>query len=115
MEYAIALEAPADVLEQLKKQTSLPDLQWSEPIVIDSVADALDSPIGGEDIRQALQMAIIVFKTGAAAAAFAQAVYELARARKAARIIVKNPSSGTSKGVITSSSSDTQVRDLISR
>lgn len=115
METAVALEAPADFLNDLKSRTSRSDIEWSEPIVISSEADALESPIGGEEVRQVLEMTIILFKTGAAALAFAKAAYELAHLRKTDVATVKDPSTGKPKGTITNSSSDTEVRDLITR
>jgi hypothetical protein len=112
METMVALVAPAETLRRLQEQVSGPDFEWSEPTSLTSVADVLDSPIGGEEIRQGLEMAILIFKTGAAALVFAKAASDLLKVSTDA-VVVKDASTGAKKGTITTSSSLSDVEAMV--
>jgi hypothetical protein len=63
-------EAPRDVLEAILQLAEAEGIEFSEPVSGGDTSSPLHSPISGAEIKEALDIAILVFKTGSAAAAF---------------------------------------------
>ena len=70
-------EAPRDVLEAIVQLAKDEGIEFSEPVSGGNTSSPLHSPISGAEIKDALYIMILVFKTGAAAAAFLVAVRRL--------------------------------------
>jgi hypothetical protein len=71
-ERAIAVTASPDVIRELTEELAGADVSISEPLPPESPADALDAPISGEELRQALEMVTLLFSTGTAGLVFAE-------------------------------------------
>jgi hypothetical protein len=67
-------EGPRDVLEAILQLAKAEGIEFSDPVPGGNMSSPLHSPISGGEIKEALEIALLVFKTGGAAAAFLVAV-----------------------------------------
>jgi len=108
----IALEASPKVAEELAAAAKKAGAQTSKPVATSSPTDALDSPIGGEEIKQILELVIISFKAGGAALVFFNAVKETLKKFPGEAVRVKDPLSGNTKGTITSATTEAEAKKM---
>jgi hypothetical protein len=76
---AIAITAPPDVIRELLEELAGEEVSLSEPLPAESPADALDAPISGEELRQALEVVTLLFSTGTAGLVFAEKLRSVLR------------------------------------
>ncbi len=77
-----------------------------------SAADALDSPIGGDEIQKILELVIIAFKAGGAGLVFFKTLQGVLKKHPGEAILVKDPASGKTKGTITKDTSDADAEKI---
>jgi hypothetical protein len=70
-------EASRDVLAAILERAKAEGIECSDPAPSGDGGRALHSPLSGAEIKDALEIAILVFKTGTAASAFLVSVHEL--------------------------------------
>src|SRR2546423_14802548 len=98
---SIAFEASPQLIKEIRSIAAQSGAEVSNPTATTSVADALDSPIGGEEIKQILELLIVAFKAGGAAITFFTAVRGVLNKYPNEAVVVKNPLAGEKRGVIT--------------
>jgi hypothetical protein len=76
-ELVFDFEAPQDVLKAILDRAKIEDIESSEPTPAVTTSSPLHSPLSGAEIKEVLEVAILVFKTGTAAAAFLIAIHKL--------------------------------------
>jgi hypothetical protein len=69
-EVAYDFEAPKDVLEAILAKAKKDGIEASAPVPCQVGTSPIHSPLSGAELKEALEMAILIFNTGAAAAAF---------------------------------------------
>jgi hypothetical protein len=70
-------ESPEDVLKAILDQAKSARIESSEPAPSTATSSPLRSPISGAEIKEVLEVAILVFKSGAAAGMFLIVVHQL--------------------------------------
>lgn len=96
-ELRVSLVASPTVVSELREAVKKQDIAFSEPVASESPADALDSPIGAEELKQLTEVVIVVFKAGTASLVFAKALLDVLKARREA-VVLKNPKTGAEVG-----------------
>lgn len=71
------VEAPHDVLGSIIQLARAHAVECSTPESDGSVSSPLHSPLSGAEIKEVLDFAILIFKTGSAAATFIAAVQKM--------------------------------------
>ena len=71
------LEAPHDVLEAILQLANAHGVEFSNPEPDGSISSPLHSPLSGAEIKEVLDFAILIFKTGSAAVTFIAAVQKM--------------------------------------
>ncbi|HEV2803596.1 MAG TPA: hypothetical protein VGW57_01575 [Chthoniobacterales bacterium] len=112
-EAILAVEGGSGLMKELCALAEQHGIETSKPVSKTSPADALDSPIGGEEIRQALELATLVFKSGAAAVAFFTALKPFLQKHPTESLVVKDPLSGSKKGRIDQTTSTAEVQTIV--
>lgn len=107
-----AFEASPHVASEISAAATKAGAQASKPVAISSPADALDSPIGGEEIKQILELVVVAFKAGGAALVFFNAVKETLKKFPGEAVLVKDPLSGKTKGTITNDTTESEARKI---
>ena len=74
---AYDFEAERTVLEAILEKARQEGIECDEPVPSSSTIKPLHSPLTGAEIKQGLEIAILIFKGGAAATAFIASVREL--------------------------------------
>ena len=74
---AYDFEAEASVLRAILEKAKQSGVEYEEAVPSTSVSKPLHSPLTGAEIKEGLEIAILVFKSGAAAAAFITALKDL--------------------------------------
>jgi hypothetical protein len=74
MERAVAAIASSEVLNDLRSALETDGIPTSEPEPTDSPADALDSALNAEEVRQIMETVTVILKTGTAAVVFREAL-----------------------------------------
>jgi hypothetical protein len=108
----VAFEASPEVISEICSAATVSGAQVSKPVVTSSPADALDSPIGGDEIRQILELVIVAFKAGAAGLVFFKSLQDILKKHPGEAILVKDPASGKMKGTITQDTSDADAKKI---
>ena len=70
-------EASRDVLAAILHRAKAEGIECSDPAPSGDGGRALHAPLSGAEIKDALEIAILVFKTGTAASAFLISIHEL--------------------------------------
>jgi hypothetical protein len=76
--WTATLIADADVLQGISLE-SITDLEGGEPAPLDSEVDALDSPLGAEEIRQILEVVTVMATSAGAISELAGKLIDLVR------------------------------------
>jgi hypothetical protein len=87
----IAFEASPKVISEICSAATVSGAQVSKPVVTSSPADALDSPIGGDEIRQILELVIVAFKAGAAGLVFFKSLQDILKKHPGERSGIPRP------------------------
>lgn len=82
VERAVVAVASSEVLDDLCEALDADGIDVSEPEPTDSPADALDSALNAEEVRQVLEAVTVILKTGTAAVAFREALRTAVRRHK---------------------------------
>ncbi|MCU1246982.1 MAG: hypothetical protein JWQ49_11 [Edaphobacter sp.] len=110
-QFAFAVESGKETIQELLDDRSVAECQVSVRNRGSSV-DALNSPIGAPELVLGLQTAIIVFKTGAAVAAFATALVSLAIKLKQL-IDVLDPKTGEKIATVSQNTDPNALKKLL--
>ena len=78
---AYDFEAERTVLEAILEKAREEGIECDEPVPSSSTSKPLHSPLTGAEIKEGLEIAILIFKGGTAATAFIAAVRELLKKR----------------------------------
>lgn len=84
----------------------------SEPVLLDSPTDVLDSPINPDDIVSGLNLVKVFFETGTAAIAFSAALVKVIRAHKTKVKVINSATNRAGKMLDESSTSDQALEIL---
>jgi C4-type Zn-finger protein len=71
---AFDFEAERTVLEAILEKARQESIECDEPVPSSSTSKPLHSPLSGAEIKEGLEIAILVFKSGTAATAFIAAI-----------------------------------------
>jgi hypothetical protein len=106
----VSIVASPEVIQELQQVAASGDVEFSEPVSVESPADALDAPIGGEEFRQILEMITVVFKTVAAAVSFALVLKKVLKKYPKEKATLKDHATGADRGTVTADSPPEEVR-----
>lgn len=109
---AITLEGPSDLIRRIYDEVSVQDVLVSEPIVADSPVDMLNAPIGGDEVRQFLEVLTVAATTGTAIATFVDKVLAIVRESKG-QLSIKDSASGKKIASITEENDVQSIKGLI--
>ena len=99
------------IREILQAADMTEEVAVSKPVTMESPADALDAPIGGDELQHFLEMITIVAESGAGLAAFIYKVRTMLKPDE--KIAIKDPVSGRSLGTITDSTSSEEIAGMV--
>jgi hypothetical protein len=77
MPVTITLVGPREVIEKLSQEQGLPDLDMDEPQPESSLADAVDSPIGPEEVKSFFELLTVAIGSATAGVVLLQKIKSL--------------------------------------
>ena len=104
-ERAVVAIASPEVVQDLRDALTAAGIPVSEPAPMDSPADALDSPISGEEIRQIFETVTVMLQTGTAILTFRGALRKAVH-RNGSSATVKDARTGEQLGEVTPGSEE---------
>jgi hypothetical protein len=96
----LALSSSAEVIEDVIKTAPTEGIDYSDPVIVESVADALDASIGGGEVRQIPEMVVLVAHSDAAMTSFVDRLLGVLKKHGGEQVTVQDPASGEPLGVI---------------
>jgi hypothetical protein len=104
---ALSIVAPAHVMAALQNELAGSGVRYGKPKPAKSPADALDSPIGAEELKLMLEVATFIVQTGpVAVGAFRKAVKKVLAEDPETPMEVIDPNTGESLGTFTYANAD---------
>ena len=92
MSVVVTFVGPRDVLEKLSSANDAPDIEFDEVQPEGSMADAVDSPIGPEEVQQFFALLTVGIGTASAAVSLLQKIKALLKnSGRGGQVKVKNP------------------------
>ena len=110
-EQYISLVAESDLLREALKIASNNGAEVGDPTLNDSSSDILNFQIGAAELKQALEIATVLFKSGAAMLTFYKVLRDLLKSKNQTtiKILIKNPVTGKQKGVLKADTTDAEL------
>jgi len=105
------IEGSPELIKKLAATADSCGVEHSEPVSTESLADPLQAPIGGPEVKEYLELLVILFKTGVAAAGFFGAIRNVLKDYKGQPLTVKDRKTGTVTK-LTSETSDAEIREV---
>jgi len=75
----ISIVAPREFMERVHELAKVDSVEVGEPVPAEALNDALDAPLGPEELKQIFEVVTLVFQLGTAAFGFAKSLIELVR------------------------------------
>lgn len=111
-EKLISIEASHEIIEKLAEAAANAGLEHSKPVVTESLADPLDAPIGGEELKNIVEIVTVMFKAGAAAVTFFGALRTVLKSVPDQTVVVKDPASGKKLGELRADMSEAEMKQV---
>lgn len=108
----VTVEAVPQVIATLVAGLDADDFRVSLPVSTESPADALDAPIGPQEIQQTLEIVTIAFKAGSAALVFI-ARLRTALENKDQSATVRDAKSGKVRAVVRADTPDDRLQSSL--
>jgi hypothetical protein len=107
-----SFEAEAELIADLADLAEKSGIKHSEPVPLKSPADALDAPIGADEIKLALELLTVTFYMLSAAVCFIDKVLDIVKKHRK-KVVVRNPRNGQILGKFDNNSQPEEVRKLL--
>jgi hypothetical protein len=109
----IAIEASHEFMEKLTAAAADAGLEHSKPVGTESLADPLDAPIGGEELKNIVEIVTVLFKAGAAAVTFFGAIKSVLKSAPEQSVVVKDPATGKKIGELRADMSEAEMKQVV--
>lgn len=109
----ISLEASHEIMEKLTEAAANAGLEHSKPVGTESLADPLDAPIGGEELKNIVEIVTLMFKAGAAAVTFFGAIRTVLKSVPDESVVVKDPATGKKLGELRPGMSEAEMKQVV--
>jgi hypothetical protein len=113
--FFLSVESTPEVLEALKAHEFPTNIEVGEPTPRNALNDALDSPLGAEEIRQLLEIVDLVFKDGADILAFVTALVGFVKHTDAGSAAIIDSHTARQIAVVDAKSNPQTVADTVAR
>jgi hypothetical protein len=110
---AVAVVSRAAVVRELASALADAGLPASDPVPARSPADALDAPIGPDEIDQLYEIVTVMLETGATVSTFAAHLNRVLRHHDDASAVLHDPRSGREQGHAAAATSVEQIEAMV--
>jgi hypothetical protein len=110
----ISILGRAEAVEAISKQISMQDVTMDPPEPADSLTDALDAPLGPQEIQQVLQFLTVMFGTASSMLLFFDRLISLLKTIEGDQELkLVNPRNGKALGVVRADSKAEEIVKLL--
>jgi hypothetical protein len=104
------IEGSPELIQKLAANADSSGVEHSEPVSTESLADPLQAPIGGPEVKEYFELLVLLFKTAAAAAGFFGAIRNVLKDYEGQPLTVKDRKTGKVTK-LTSETSEAEIRE----
>lgn len=112
---AISIEGSQNIIDELNKSIVSNEIEKSEPVQKDSLADPLDAPLGADEIKGIIEIITLIFKGGTALMGFWAALKPILIAHPKEVIVVRDPKSGKRVASLNKDSTEKDIQNLFTK
>ena len=109
-EKLISFEGSPEIINELSEAAMAAGLEHTQPITTESLADPLDSPIGGEELKHIVEVLTVAFKMGTAGVGFFAALKNILKKKEGETVVVKDPATGKETGRLKAAMSEEEMK-----
>jgi hypothetical protein len=91
---SVAIETTPEIIRELKADLKRSGIATSLPVPAQSPSDALDSPLGPDEIRQTLEVLVVLLNAGSAAVTFSEKLVAALKKHREATATLTDASTG---------------------
>lgn len=109
---AISLEGSQNVITEFNNSLENNDIEKTEPVQKDSLADPLDAPLGADEIKGIIEIITLIFKGGTTVLGFWTVLKPILIKNPKEVVVLRDPKSGKKVGSLTKDSTECDIQNF---